>query len=211
VRAPLRLAPLVWKAQRFEPVRTFSEPKSGEQYVVFGDVAEGVAGDGSAATVLNKRTGDQVAAWWSDTISPGDFGAVLCVLGWMFNTALIAPERNNHGHAALERIMTVMRYPKVFHHDDGRPGWNTTTATRPVMWDDMAHAIRSGVVKILDAETLGECRTIIHDEDGKPRARGKRSKAKDSCKDDRFVSLAGAWQLRNVATWSAGTFSVPNL
>jgi hypothetical protein len=152
-----------------------------------------------------------VAAWWSNSISPGDFGAVLCVLGWYYNTATVAPERNNHGHAALERMQTVMRYPKVFHHDDGRAGWNTTPATRPVMWDDAAHAIRSGAIRIPDAATLAECRTIIIDDDGKPRARGKRQRGKDACKDDRFVSLAGAWQLRNTAAWNAGTFNVKGL
>lgn len=211
IREPLRLMPLVWKGQSLGLARIFAEPERGRSYVLFGDVAEGVAGDGSAITVLESRSGEQAAAFWSDTISPGDFGAAMCVLGWYFNTAQVAPERNNHGHAAVERIVSVMRYPHVFCHDDGRHGWNTTSATRPVLWDDMATAIRDGAVKIRDAETLAECRTIIHDDDGKPRARGKRSKTRDACKDDRFVSLAGAWQLRSMKPWSANTFTVKGL
>lgn len=211
VREPLRLMPVVWKGQRFSEARIFAEPRQGEEYVVFGDVAEGVAGDGSAATVLHRRTGALVASWWSDTVPPGDFGTVLCVLGWFYNTATATAERNNHGHAALERMQTVMQYPKIFHHDDGRAGWNTTPATRPIMWDDMATAIRSGAVQIPDAATLAECRTIVIDDDGKPRARGKKQRGRDACKDDRFVSLAGAWQMRSVSTWSTSTLRVKGL
>jgi hypothetical protein len=206
VREPVRMAPLLYRGQHFESARIYQNPLPGRAYVVFGDVSEGVASDGSSAHVLDKVTGQTVATWWSDTTEPGDFGTVLAVLGWLYNEALVAPERNNHGHATLERLVATLRYRNVFRHDDGRPGWNTTTATRPVMWDELAHAIREGAAWTPDAATLAECRSIIRDEDGKPRARGKRSGGKDSSRDDRFVSWAGAWQLRSMAVAKVGGF-----
>jgi hypothetical protein len=205
VREPVRLAPLVWRGQRFDAARIYQERRAGLQYVVFADVAEGVAGDGSAACVLERASGEMVATWWSDSIAPGDFGAVLAILGWLYSDvpakqfALVGCERNNHGHATLERLLTVMRYPAVYHADDGRPGWDTNSATRPVMWDGLAYALRDGAAWTPDAATLGECKTIVRDVDGKPRARGKHGKSKEACRDDRFVAWAGAWQLRSRA------------
>lgn len=208
VREPLRLQPIVWQPvdddgepldgtvpQRFEDAKIYAEPVPGRQYVVFGDVAEGVAADGSSGHVLDRATGDTVATWWSDAVAPGDFGAVLGVLGLLYNRALVGVERNNHGHAAIERLVTVLRYGNLYRTDDGRVGWLTTPATRAVLWDELAHAIREGSAKTPDAATLAECRSIIRDEDGKPRARGKRKKSKDASRDDRFVSWGGAWQL----------------
>jgi hypothetical protein len=211
VRHPLRQAPIVFAAQRFEPARIFAEPRPGKQYVVFGDVAEGVAGDGSSAHVLERVTGETAATWWSSSTEPGDFGTVLAVLGYMYNSALVAPERNNHGHATLERLVKTHRYPRLFHDKDGRPGWNTTSANRPILWDSMAHAISEGAAWTPDAATLSECRSIVRDEDGKPRARGKRSGGKDAARDDRFVSWAGAWQLRSMSPAKVGGFHFKGL
>lgn len=203
---PLRIAPIVYGGQRFEPARIYKMPVPGRVYVVFGDVAEGVAGDGSSAHVLEKVTGETVATWWSDTTEPGDFGTVLAVLGYMYNSAVIAPERNNHGHATLERLTSIIKYPNLFYHDDGRLGWNTTAASRPVLWDELHHAIAEKAAWTPDAATLSECRTLIRDGDGKPRARGKRKKGKGASRDDRFVSWAGAWQVRSITGWSGAGF-----
>lgn len=211
VREPARLAPIVFDKQRFGHARIYRDPHPGKQYVVFGDVAEGVAGDGSSAHVLERVTGETVATWWSDITEPGDFGTVLAVLGYMYNTAVVAPERNNHGHATLERLVKLHRYPKLFHHGDGRAGWNTTSANRPVLWDSLAHAIAEGAAWTPDAPTLAECRSLVRDEDGKPRARGKRTGGKDASRDDRFVSWAGAWQLRSMAPMKIGGFHLSGL
>lgn len=208
VRAPKRQMPVVWKGRVFHPANIYADPVPGRAYVLFGDVAEGVARDGSSITVLDKKSGDTVAVWWDDATEPGDFGTVMCVLGWAYNGAKICPERNNHGHACLERIVTVMKYQNVFAHDDGKPGWLTDSRTRPILFDELGLAIREGAVWTPDAATLGECKTIVKDDDGKPRARGKKKKSKDACRDDRFVSWAGAWQLRNTADWSFAAFNI---
>ena len=199
VREPVRLAPITYAGQQFEPARIYVNPRPGRRYVVFGDVSEGVSGDGSSAHVLDAVSGETVATWWSDSTEPGDFGAVLAVLGWLYNRAVVSPERNNHGHATLERLLKAIKYPAVYYADDGRPGFNTNKATRPVLWDDLAHAIREGAAWTPDAATLAECRSIVRDDDGKPRARGKRDGGKDASRDDRYVSWAGAWLLRSQA------------
>jgi len=204
VREPLRLLPIKIGQQSFDPARIYAEPELGAQYVVFGDVSEGVANDGSAATVLDRKTKRTVATWWSNTIAPGDFGAVMAALGFFYNRALVAPERNNHGHAAIERLTAglpeIKCYPNLYTGPDERVGWVTNTASRAIMWDELATAIRDGSAHTPDAATLAECRSLIRDTDGKPRARGKSTRSKDASRDDRFVSWAGAWQIAVPAT-----------
>lgn len=195
VRDPMRPAPIVYKGRRFADARMYALPKPGAQYVVGADVSEGIARDGSAATVLDRRTGEIVCTWWDDATPAKDFGAVLAVIGRLYNTALVAPERNNDGKATLAGLSDVANYPSIFHDSDGRAGWNTTPQSRAVLWEDLGYALRSGDALPIDRDIFAECRTIIRDTDGRPRARGKRSRSADACRDDRFVSFAIAWQL----------------
>jgi hypothetical protein len=211
IAEPVRMAPMVWEGRRFDDAAIFAEPKAGAAYVVFGDVAEGVARDGSAAVVMEARSTEVVATFWSDGIEPGDFGAVLGILGWIYNTALVGWERNNHGHATGRAIRKEVKYPRLYVAKDGKYGWDTNPQTRPVLWEDLAAALRAGTAHTPDAEMVAECRTIIRDEDGRPRARGKKKKSKDASRDDRFVAWAGANQIRESALQRRGSFHIPGL
>lgn len=203
-RDPLREAPIAWKGRRYEPARIYAEPAAGRAYVVFGDVSEGVAQDGSAAVVLDRATGETAATWWSDATEPGDFGAVLGALGYLYGVALVGVERNNNGHATIDRLRTDVRYPSLYVAQDGREGWLTNSATRPILFDDLGLAIRERAAFTPDADVVAECKTLVRDKDGKPRARGKLAKSKDSCRDDRFIAWAGAWQMRQQPQWTVG-------
>lgn len=211
VRPPSRKAPIAWNGNRFPDANIYAEPVHGRHYVVFGDVAEGVARDGSAACVMDAESTEVVATWWSDSVDPSDFGLVLAVLGWLYGTALVGVERNNHGHATLGALSREVQYPKLYRAKDAKLGWDTNSATRPVLWEDLAFAIRDGSAKTPDGETIAECKTVIRDDDGKPRARGKGSKSKDSSRDDRFVAWAGCLQIRTSAMQRRGSFHIPGL
>lgn len=182
----------------FHELRIYEQPVPGRAYVMFADLAEGISRDGSAVTVLATKSGRTVATWWSDTTPPSDVGAALDTIGRMYNNALLGVELEANGAAAIERLRTL-NYPRIYAHAPGKLGWKTNSATRPVLWEEMARAIREGSAYTPDAATLAECRTIILDDDGRPRARGKRLHGSDSCRDDRYVAWAGAWQMREVA------------
>ncbi len=68
--------------------------------------------------------------------------ARVAVLARQYNKALVAVERNNHGHAVLAYLaMTdadVLRY-----HVKGKEGWLTSTASRPRMLDNMAAVLEA--------------------------------------------------------------------
>lgn len=186
---------VVFNGRRLGAAQIWAEPVRDVAYVIGADIAEGIGGDASSAHVLEHRTGVTVATFWSDSLEPGDFGLAMAVLGWRYNTALLAPERNNHGHSTIRAIVTEARYQRVYVASDRKHGWHTNPATRPPLFDELHHACELGAATTPDASTVKELRTLIVDDDGKPRARNKG--AKDGCHDDRAVSWAIAWQIRS--------------
>jgi hypothetical protein len=176
----------------------WADPLPGEDYIAGADVAEGIGGDAHACDVIARSSGETVATFHSDSIEPGDFGLALARIGHMYTSALgpalIAPERNNHGHAAIRALTTEARYPRVYKHADDKLGWPTTPATRPVLFDDLARAYEDRVTSTPDVAGVAETGSLIRDTDGQPRARGKGSRG--GAKDDRYVARAIAWQVR---------------
>lgn len=189
--------------------RTYARAIAHRRYIVSGDPAEGVGGDGSSCTVLDAETGETVCTAWSDAIEAGDFGLALAVLGHRYNTALVVCERNNHGHAVLRALEREAQYPdhRIYRAEDRKRGWVTNAATRPPLFEDLRMAIEEGSAWTPDAATIGEARTIVKDpEDGRPRARNKGQAG--GAKDDRFVSWGIGWQVRSKPllgqrTWDA--------
>ena len=197
VTEPIERRPITWEGRLFGELLIYKLPYGRKNYVIGGDVSEGIGADAHAACVMDSETGETCATFHCDNIEAGDFGMVCAVIGRIYNTAMVAPERNNNGHAAIRALTAEAKYTNIYHAFDGRPGWLTGGRTRPVMFDDLHRACRKGEVWTPDAGTLGETKTLIVDKDGKPRAREKGSR--EGCKDDRFIAWAIAWQVRGVA------------
>lgn len=197
-RGPIRIDPVESdNGVRLGRLLVWADPVMGDQYIVGADVAEGIGKDADAADVMSRATGETVATFWSDSIKPGDFGAALAAIGKQYTTssgpALLAVERNNHGHAVITALETL-QYPQLYKHTDDRIGWVTNGATRPVMFDSLARAYEERSTWTPDSAGVSEAKTLIKDTDGQPRARNKEDD--DGAKDDRFVARAIAWQVR---------------
>lgn len=206
VREPSDRWPVVVKGRHLGELLVYAQPRQGEEYVASADVAEGTGGDGHAIDVSRRRTGETVATFASDSIEAGDLGLALAWICRRYNGAIAAPERNNHGAALLramrEEESEVTPYDHLYFAEDGKAGWVTTPASRPVLFDELRMAIvdlatRQDASTIItpDAGTVAECKTLVRDpKDGKPRARGKGTKG--GATDDRFVAKAIGWQVR---------------
>jgi hypothetical protein len=193
LRDPVEKFPLRFNGNPYGEALIYTRPTESGSYVIGADISEGTGNDGNAAVVLDRSTGETVATVWSDTTEPGDFGLALVALGTHYNHAMLAPERNNHGHTTVRAIMREGGYRNVYQCKDNAYGWDTNTATRPPLWDELAGAIRSCLAFTPDTATLEECRTLVR-VNGRPAALNKG--AKGGCKDDRYVAWAIAWQVR---------------
>lgn len=176
----------------------WKDPEPQKRYLISCDVSEGKSdGDYSTAHVIDWESNEQVAelhGHWD----PDIFGKQLATLGWHYNTAMIGPERNNHGHSVLNTLINQCLYENLYHHVDydsatgeekKEPGWPTTPKTRPVMMSELRTVMRENAMIINSTRLLGECFTFIVNEKGK-------EEAQSGCHDDLVMALAIGIQLR---------------
>lgn len=173
-------------------------PDPDEDYAIGADVAEGLENrDRSSIDVVKHSTGEQVAHWFG-YLDAELFAQLLAQVGKWYNTALIGPERNNHGHAVLQKLREV--YPHRFiyaeqyldrDHDDETPrlGWLTTAQSKPVMMEGLKTLLREQQSGIRWIGTINELNTYVYD------ARG-RMNAQTDCFDDQVMSYAIAQEMR---------------
>lgn len=177
------------------PLRVYQMPQAGHRYVIGADVAEGIVKgkdpDGCCAQVIDRDSWEQVATWSMSACTPTTFAEKLELLGYWYNIALLAPERNNHGHTVMA-ILQQRRYPRFHVEQDNdsfalvpidRPGWMTTKQSRPLAVDALGGAIASNLVTLNDIDTIEECLTFVHNKkSGKPEGDA-------GCHDDRVLAL----------------------
>ena len=157
-------------------LRAYAKREVGADYLISVDTSEGTGNDRSAAAIIDLRD-FSITAVLHGMMEPNNLGRYLARLGIWFNNATIAVERNNHGHSVLNTLMNHEGYENVYKHRDydqkGRarlkPGFPTTSKTRPLILDDLDEAISSGELKIPDRTMIGEL-LQFQMIDGKPQA-----------------------------------------
>lgn len=189
------------------PLREYRKPEHGEQFVLAGDPAE--SNDFCAAVAVSKKYYDFPIVF-NDIIESAQFGYELHnIAKYLYNTTgmypKIAVERNTG--AATIFVLKQLNYPDLFHmvdftanatYEHGNVGWLTTghwsggelQGTRRKMLDDLALAIRQGVVKFYDEQQIRQLMSfaII-----KGRGQAQRNK-----KDDLVIATSIAWQVQMI-------------
>jgi hypothetical protein len=162
-------------------------PQAGRQYVIGVDPAGGgTQGDYSCAEVIDRQLGTQCAELHGH-YPPREMAKKIVQLGKEYNTALVAVERNNHGHGVLA-CLRIAEYPNVFV-EKGQDGWNTSAVSRPAMIENLASALIEEPGQFRSARLLNECRTFIRYADGN-------TGAAPGAHDDCVFALAIAWAVR---------------
>lgn len=148
----------------------WEEPIPGEEYIVPGDVSEGInrntAGkiaDFSCAMVFKASTGEQVAEWHGKKDSD-QFGLIMAFIGQRYNMGYVVPERNNHGNGTVNKLMSI-KYPKIYVERVPEPpykirkryGWLTSRANKGDIVDNMLAEFRDGTHGMKSKEFFREC------------------------------------------------------
>lgn len=169
-------------------VRSWFGPESGRVYIVSADPSEGTGGDPAAAHVYERVTGRHMATL-DGQIPPWEFARWLAKVGRAYGWALIAVERNNHGHTVLRCLAEEQKYPRIFVDRDDRPGWLTHEVTRVPALDTLEEAHRTGHWQTRDRVVLGEFRTFVRN----PKT-GK-AEASRGAHDDHVMTAAIGWDV----------------
>lgn len=169
-----------------------------ESYVIGADVGMGLRqgikgkkdGDPSVAQILDSQM-RQVAVW-RGLCHPDVFAKILETLGYHYNSATIAPERNNHGLVTCVALRDS-NYPYLYtetmegtleaDRDTIKLGFFTSEATKPLIIDKLRALDREREIEINDETTLKEMKTFVVSESGK-------MEAEAGTHDDTVMALA---------------------
>lgn len=176
-------------------LKIWKRPVPGREYVAGADCAEGLPeGDYDCCVVVDKETWEEVAELhgrWP----PHVFAKKCLELCREYNEAVLAVERNNHGHSVLNTLRNELHYRYLYHYrqydQSGTRcilGWDTNSRSKPIMIDDLDAATREGLMVVNDEEFVRECLTYVFDEKGGTGAQA-------GCRDDRVVARAIALQV----------------
>ena len=159
-----------------------------KRYIMGVDPAGGgINGDYSCAQVIEAGGGMQCAELHGH-YQPHELAARVAVLAHNYNDALVAIERNNHGHAVLAHLMMNQGYTNVYKQD-GQAGWLTKVATRPLMLENLSAMLSAAPFMFLSPRLLEECRTFVRHADGS-------CSAASGTHDDTVMAMAIAQRVR---------------
>lgn len=178
-----------------------------EDYTIGADVAKGVGreerrdaqgnliaageGDYSVATVLDSKK--RLVAKFRGQVDPDYYADILEALGYLYNTARLAVEFNNHGILPNTRLWKDKAYPNLYVREvydktteqmKEEVGFYTDVKTRPLIIDQLREAVRNRDLELNDKDVLREMQTFVADpETGK-------IEADVGCHDDCVMALA---------------------
>jgi len=180
-------------------------PNYQKSYMVVADVARGDGGDFSSAHVIDIESATQVAEY-KGKLGTKEFGNFLVSLSTDYNNALLVIENANIGWAVIQQVID-RSYPNLFYmskdlkyvdvenqltnkyrSDDKnlKPGFSTTTKTRPLIISKMEQYIREKTITIRSTRLIDELFTFIWN--------GNRAEAMRGYNDDLVMALSiGLW------------------
>ena len=184
------------------------------RYGMGGDTSEGVGQDACAGVLIDFSAYPRakvVGTYQNAHIAPDNFAYELANIGHKFGECVLAPELNNTGFATVTRLKDI--YNNVYQQESGgekiiegqptRYGWVTNMKTKPEIIFDLKNAIEEGMLEIPDVDLLYEIMSYNQAEIRETKAREGMTKH-----FDKFMALAIAWRMRNVAVIRGGGVAV---
>jgi hypothetical protein len=160
-------------------LEVYALPRPGGEYVIGADPAEGnPTSDDSALTVLDRKSGEEVAAL-AGKFQPAVLAAHIDAVGRWYNRADVMAERNNHGHAVLLWLRDNSKLRRLNGLDDN-PGWLSHTRGKTQLYDACADAFREGTTILHSFVTFAQLASI----------EGATQRAPEGEMDDRADSYA---------------------
>lgn len=186
-----------------QPFQQFRDLEAGEFILCFADTAAGGA-DNCAIQFLSYDRLDVPIVYHDNVtityVTPLLHQKLITIAEQTKVRPVVAYERNNGGGFEMERLGRLNRngdyriytMKQLDSHgrmtDSGKLGWDTNTATRPKMLQDLKDAIDNRMLHLYHRQTVNELFSFIVNKNGKP-------EAEQGAHDDLVMALAGAWQL----------------
>jgi hypothetical protein len=186
--------------------RRYRRYRHGEFIVVGADTAAGGL-DWCAAQFISKASLDVPVVYHSKSLATDMTPAIHVELETIHDQTGVQPtvafERNNGGVFEMERLATLNRNGKynifmmpTYGQGEDNPeakklGWDTNSATRPKMLQDLKQAVDGKLIRFWDKPTITEMFSFVV----VPTSTAWRAQAEKGAHDDLVMALAIAWQL----------------
>ena len=187
----------------------YPEEGYNDAYCIGADTAEGLEqGDYDAATCIS-RVGEfpKTVASLREHLRIHEYAEELAKLGTYYNNAVIAVERNNHGHGVILQLQRIYRnlwykemFTKGYPTPTDRIGFETTQSSKAIIIGTLGKAISLDTYKDPDEGFWSETLTFVEN-NGVMEAQGKSRGQK--CYDDRIMSRA-------ISLWTHLNSSLPS-
>jgi len=178
----------------------------GEFFVVFIDTA-GEGSDFNSGQFLSKTALDIPLVLHYEGSIVDVTPKLKLALEWIYEQTGVKPcvsyETNNGGGYELDRlrrINTKNQYTIYYQYKldtkgelerTDKMGWNTNTATRPVMIKGVEELVNNTLVTLYHLPTVNEMFSFVK----KLKPGGWKAEAEDGAHDDLIMALAGVWQM----------------
>lgn len=175
----------------------------GFVYAAGVDVAEGVGQDSSTIVILcfSEDKVKVVAEYCSNKISPDVLAYEVKRGAEAYGNALVAVERNNHGHTTIatlkniyQNLYTEVTIDKVEDTMTTKYGWLTTGSSKPKMLYELKSALNNKELEIPSQSILHEMRSYDKEDVSVVRFDDKQSRHWD-----RLMAMCIAFQMRAFA------------
>lgn len=196
----------------------YKPPQYGLTYCMGVDCSEGIPGcDRSGLGVMERETGEQVFSLHG-LFNPRVLAHHVVRVAKMYNDALVGIERENHGHAVIQKCMDLglerghNRGGHLYYHSVAKArygeqtvqkaGWSTNAITRPLMLEGLRDWLETdgALDRVFDRQLLQECMTFRMQDNGT-------FEHDPGCHDDSIVKWAIANQMR-VVNWRRAAMHV---
>ena len=168
------------KEDRNGKIEIYEQPDPHLRYVLSIDPSQGIEGsDWTVGFVGEVQSGKQVAEFRA-TIDPDLAVNQLEALGIYYNKAKVIVETNGgYGWPYVRHLLDRntlpmyerMAFDRATRMLTKRPGWDSNTKTRPLIWTEMKEAVRKEHAKVRSIETISELRSLWENDQGKIEAR----------------------------------------
>lgn len=192
-----------------EPEETRNEIKFWAKYLpnhrygLGADTSEGIGKDSNALATFDFKTGELVATYHSNTISPDLFAYEISNVGRDFGHCIVGPENNNYsGGVVISKLKDI--YPNIFQQVDNskvgpeiqtkKLGWNTNSISKRNMFTDFRRDYNDGLIKIYDQNVLKEMRSYSNND-----LVDKKGVGSVTRHFDLLTAVVIAWQMKDYA------------
>lgn len=167
----------------YRMMRVWKDPEPYAQYLITADASYGRGRDHSAFHVINLYTGEQVAEFYSNTVSLPDFAKYIAQEGMNYNMAAVAPERNVLGTELIRCLFEDHEYDNMWMDQKGDFGFLVNAKNKETLLTYLQDKLANSKLKINSKRTFDELSTFIISNSGK-------LEAEKGHHDDLVLSLA---------------------